>query len=83
MGTLIDMPRPATGKTPLRNFRIGAESYDPAVRIAWARGESLTEVVEKAIAAYARRHRADDPGVEAYQAARAARSATIKRTVAE
>ncbi|MER7278360.1 hypothetical protein ABT369_28365 [Dactylosporangium sp. NPDC000244] len=66
------MPRPATGKTPIRNFRVKAEHYDPAVRIAWARGESLTDVVEKAIAAYARRHRDEDPGAEAYEAARTA-----------
>jgi hypothetical protein len=59
---LSGVPRPATGKTPVRNFRISAEVYDPARRIADARGESLTGVVEKALAAYAKRHRADDPG---------------------
>lgn len=83
MGTLTDVPRPATGKTPLRNFRINGEFYDPAVRIAWARGESLTDVVEKAIAAYARRHRAEDPGPEAYAAARLARTAREMLAVAE
>jgi hypothetical protein len=62
VGTLTGVPRPATGKTPLRNFRISDAVYDPANRVAAARGEALTDVVEKALAAYYRRHRDDDPG---------------------
>ncbi len=61
MGTLRHVPRPATGKTPIRNFRIRSEVYDPARRIADARGDSLTDVVERALIAYAKRHRGDDP----------------------
>ncbi len=62
MGTLRAMPRPATGKTPVRNFRISDAVYGPARRIADARKESLTDVVERALLAYAKRHKTDDPG---------------------
>lgn len=65
MGTLIGVPRPATGKTKLRNFRIDDAVYDPANRVAAARGESLTDVVERALVAYFRKHRSDDPGPDA------------------
>jgi hypothetical protein len=65
MSRLTAVPRPATGKTPVRNFRVRDEVYAPARRIADARKESLTDVVEKALLAYARRHRADDPGPKA------------------
>lgn len=73
MGTLTAVPRPATGKTKLRNFRIPDAVYVPANRVAAARGESLTDLVEKALTAYYRRHRSDDPGPDAdLQALRAA-----------
>jgi hypothetical protein len=64
VGTLSDVPRPATGKTPVRNFRIRDAIYAPARRIAKVRGDSLTAIVEKALAAYVKRYRADDPGDE-------------------
>lgn len=50
--------RPATGVTPLRNFRIKDEVYRPARQIAELRGESLTEIVESALSRYAVKHRA-------------------------
>jgi hypothetical protein len=49
--------RPATGTTPLRNFRIKDAVYGPAKEIAQARGESLTDVVESALSRYVARHR--------------------------
>lgn len=49
--------RPATGVTPLRNFRIKGDVYDPAMEIAKAREESLTDVVESALSRYVARHR--------------------------
>jgi|SRR5687768_16786607 len=48
---------PAGGTTPLRNFRIKDGVYAPAIAIARARGESLTDVVEAALSRYVARHR--------------------------
>lgn len=58
--------RTGAGNTPTRNMRIPDEIYCPALAIADARKESLTDVVERALIAYAKRHRTDDP--EASQA---------------
>lgn len=70
MGTLRTVPRPATGKTPVRNFRIPRAIHDPATAIAAKRGETLTDVVTRALEAYIRRHRhllEPDPGTETGQ----------------
>lgn len=57
MSKLRDVPRPPTGKTPVRNFRIPASLYEPAAAIAEKRGETVTDVVTRALQAYVRRHR--------------------------
>lgn len=52
------MARPATGKTPLRAFRIPPEEWDPATAEAARRGETLTSAVRR----FLRRYGAgDDP----------------------
>lgn len=67
MGTLRTVPRPATGKTPIRNFRIPDALFRLAARIATKRGETLTDVVIRALEAYVKRHRREldsDPETE-------------------
>lgn len=64
MGTLSGVPRPATGKTPVHNFRIPDPVWKPAERVAGKLGETVTDVVIRALKAYARRHpqlAAEDP----------------------
>lgn len=39
------MPRPATGKTPLRNVRVPDPIWDAAKEKAAAEGRSLSEVI--------------------------------------
>jgi hypothetical protein len=39
------MPRPATGKTPVRNLRVPEHIWGPALDKARAEGRSLTEVI--------------------------------------
>jgi hypothetical protein len=51
------MPRPATGKTPLRNVRIPANVWDEAKAIAEKRNETLTSVIDAALRRYITRHR--------------------------
>jgi len=46
------MPRPATGKTPVRNLRVPEHIWGPALDKAKAEGRTLTEV----ITAYLRRY---------------------------
>lgn len=57
MSRLRDVPRPPTGKTPVRNFRIPAVLYGLASAIAEKRGETVTDVVIRALEAYVKRHR--------------------------
>ena len=51
------MPRPATGKTKVRNLRLPDEVWLPALAKAQAEGRSLTSV----IAAYLRRYNSTPP----------------------
>ena len=39
------MPRPATGKTPVRNLRVPDHIWKPALEKAQAEGRTLTEVI--------------------------------------
>jgi hypothetical protein len=39
------VPRPATGKTPVRNLRVRPEVWEPALERAKAEGTSLTAVI--------------------------------------
>lgn len=51
------MPRPATGKTPVRNLRVPEQIWGPALAKAKAEGRTLTEV----ITAYLRRYISTPP----------------------
>ena len=51
------MPRPATGKTPLRNVRVPDDLWNAALAKARAEGRSLSEV----LVAYLRRYVATPP----------------------
>jgi hypothetical protein len=57
VGTLSGVPRPATGKTPIHNFRAPKDLWDEAAAIAEARNETMTDVLVRALRAYIRRHR--------------------------
>jgi predicted HicB family RNase H-like nuclease len=46
--------------TKLRNFRIGDDLWNRAVAVAYSRGESLSEVVRKALERYVKRHEKDE-----------------------
>lgn len=56
----IDAGRPirnqvrSVGKTPIRSFRVPDEVYRPAQEKAAERGESLTDVVKRALERYAK-----------------------------
>jgi len=47
--------------TPPRNFRIPDNLHDDAKRIAAARGETLTDVVIRALRSYVKRNLSDLP----------------------
>jgi hypothetical protein len=51
------MPRPATGKTPVRNLRVPEQIWGQALDKARAEGRTLTEV----ITAYLRRYISTPP----------------------
>lgn len=51
------MPRPATGKTPVRHIRIGDEIWEQVERIAGLDGTSATAVVKTALAEYIAKRR--------------------------
>lgn len=51
------VPRPATGKTPLRNLRVDGELWNAALAKARAEGRTLSEV----IVAYLRRYVSTPP----------------------
>ena len=51
------MPRPATGKTPMRNLRVPDHIWGPALDKARAEGRTLTDV----ITAYLRRYISTPP----------------------
>lgn len=46
------MPRPATGKTPVRNLRSPDHIWKPALERAHAEGTTLTEVINRYLARY-------------------------------
>jgi len=50
--------------TPPRNFRIPDNLHDDAKRIAAARGETLTDVVIRALRSYVKRNLSDLPAKE-------------------
>lgn len=52
-----DVPRPATGKTPLRNIRVEKELWQAALAKARAEGRTLTDV----LVAYLRRYVSTPP----------------------
>lgn len=52
-----EVPRPATGKTPLRNLRVPDDLWQAALAKARAEGRSLTEV----LIAYLRRYVSTPP----------------------
>jgi hypothetical protein len=57
------VPRPATGKTPVRNLRVPEHIWGPALDKAKAEGRSLTEVITTYLRRYIstppRRHAKD------------------------
>jgi hypothetical protein len=55
--------RPATGKTPHRTIRIPDHVWKPAQEIAAGRGETITEVIERALRNYIGRHK-HEPGAK-------------------
>lgn len=46
------MPRPATGKTPVRNLRVRPEVWEPALENAQADGTTLTNVITRFLERY-------------------------------
>lgn len=54
VGTLDGMGRPATGKTPLRNVRVPDDLWDDVKAKAEQRGETVTDVILRALHAYVR-----------------------------
>lgn len=58
-----DVPRPATGKTPLRNIRVANDLWKAAQKKAEAEGRTMTDVIVAYLRRYvstAPRKRADD-----------------------
>lgn len=51
------MPRPATGKTPVRNIRIGDEIWEQVQRLADMDGTTMTDVVKAALTEYIAKRR--------------------------
>jgi len=51
------MPRPATGKTPIRNIRIGDEIWEQVQRLADMDGTTMTDVVKAALTEYIAKRR--------------------------
>lgn len=45
-------PRPATGKTPVRNLRVPDELWQPALAKAQAEGTTLTDVIKQYLTRY-------------------------------
>ena len=48
----LEMPRPATGKTPVRNLRVPQHIWEPALAKARAEGTTLTEVITRFLIRY-------------------------------
>ena len=48
----LGMPRPATGKTPVRNLRVPDHIWKPALAKARAEGTTLTEVITRFLIRY-------------------------------
>lgn len=63
------MPRPATGQTPIRNVRSPDHVWLIAKRIAKVRGETLTDVIDRALRRYIRDHERELPANEPERAA--------------
>lgn len=53
--TMRDVGRPATGKAPMRSLRVPDELWKAALAKAEERGESLSEVIRKALERYVKR----------------------------
>lgn len=51
------MPRPATGRTPVRHVRIGDEIWEQVERIADQDDTTLTDVVRTALTEYIAKRR--------------------------
>lgn len=47
------MGRPATGQTPLRAVRVSDEDWDSAQAVAKAHGETVSQVIRRALREYA------------------------------
>lgn len=52
------VPRPATGKTPVRNLRVRPEVWEPALQRAQSTGTTLTAVITR----FLERYNAGDEG---------------------
>lgn len=46
------VPRPATGKTPVRNLRVPDEIWEPALAKAHEEGRTLTDVIKDFLREY-------------------------------
>jgi hypothetical protein len=46
------VPRPATGKTPVRNLRVKDETWEPALEKAKADGTTITNVITRFLERY-------------------------------
>lgn len=53
--TLSTVGRPATGKAPMRSLRVPDDLWNAAMEKANERGESLSEVIRKALERYVKR----------------------------
>lgn len=51
------MPRPATGRTPVRHIRIGDEIWEQVVRLADLDQTTATEIVKTALREYIAKRR--------------------------
>ena len=48
------VPRPATGKTPVRNLRVTGDVWEPALEAARERGGTITDVITQFLRWYLR-----------------------------
>ncbi|WP_143645439.1 hypothetical protein [Streptomyces swartbergensis] len=61
------MPRPATGKTPLRNVRVPDELWAAAMAEAKEEGRSLTDVIVSDLHRYVNRRRRERGAMDGEQ----------------
>jgi len=50
----LPVPRPATGKTPVRNLRVASEVWQPALEAAREQGNTITDVITQFLRWYLR-----------------------------